>query len=190
MAKADKTTQTASTANPSVDPNAGLPDFSTWSEEATGFAPYWNPEENAWFFARIIDKDERDPSFVRFLMQAGHDIPCKRGPAEEAEDVMVNKGEFFTISVYYSLQDLFDFYLELARTGALTPTQQFMRIMAIDKSKTKAGQKVWNWKVLVDPQTKLIANQARAKLAQLGAGAKAAKGQLAPVPDSIANADL
>lgn len=138
-----------------------LPDFATWEEEQVGFAPYWNPEKDKWFYARIIEKDERDPEFVRYLMQAGVDTPCKRGPAEGAEDVMVKKGEYFTISVYFSLQDLFDLYLE-------TGIRPFMKVVAKDTTKTStAGRTCWLWTLLVSPETKKLTMAAKEKMRML-----------------------
>lgn len=136
----------------------GLPDFAKWEEEQVGFAPYWNPEKDKWFYARIIEKDERDSEFVRYLMQAGVDTPCKRGPADGAEDITVKKGEYFTISVYFSLQDLFDLYLE-------TGIRPFMKVTAKDTVKTStAGRTCWLWSLLVSPETKAKTLAAKEKI--------------------------
>lgn len=135
-------------------------DTSKWTEEQVSFAPYWEPAPGAKIIARLIQKDvdPEERTFARYLLQAGEDIECARGPADEQEKVTVKKGEHFTVSVYYSLQGLFDFYLE---TG-LRPWMQLIALEKVDTS--KAGQKVWRWKLLVSPEDKKKADQLRAQL--------------------------
>jgi len=137
-----------------------LPDFDKWEEETVGFAPYWNPEEGKWFYARIVERDDRDPEFVRYLFQAGMPTPCARGAedSETFEPVMINTGEYFTISVYFSLQGLFDLYLE-------TGHRPYIKVISVKKVPTKkTGRNVWLWKVLSDPKDKRIMNQKRLEL--------------------------
>lgn len=123
-----------------------VPNFEGWVDEQVGFAPYWNPEEGKWLYARVIARDERDPSFVRYLMQAGMDTECHRGA--EGEAVKVKRGEHFTISVYFSLRDLFDLYLE-------TGIRPFIKVLAVKEVPTKTtGRNVWTWKVQVSPDDK------------------------------------
>lgn len=135
-----------------------IPTFNTekWTEEQVGFAPYWQPKKGASFIARVVQKDEGEGNqFTRYLLQAGESIDCKRGPADEAEDVKVEKGELFTISVYYSLQGLFDFYLE-------NRFKPWMKVTAVEERKTSTpGQTVWTWKLLVSPEDKKKADQIR-----------------------------
>ena len=162
VAKKDAKSENA-TSNASAEPAdvSGVPNFDKWVEEQVGFAPYWNPEPEKWFFARVVARDERDPEFVRYLMQAGMPLNCKRGPADDAEDVAVKPGEHFSFSVYHSLRDTFDFYLE---TG-LSP---FLRVQSIKEVKTKTtGQTCWTWKVLVSPQDKKILEKKREEMRQL-----------------------
>jgi len=140
----------------------GVPDFSpeNWSEEQVGFSPYWNPEEGKSFIGRLVEKDERDPNFVRYLIQAGEDLECARGPSEEAETVIVKKGEFFTISVYFSLQGVFDLYLE-------SGIRAWMKVTATGISKTKTpGRTVWQWKLQVPKEAKRLADAYRMQLMQ------------------------
>jgi hypothetical protein len=135
-----------------------VPDFSKWEEEQVGFAPYWNPEPLKWFLGRVVARDERDPDFVRYLMRAELDTPCKRGPVNDAEDVMIRKGEFFSISVYHSLEGLFNTYLEIGVTPA-------MKVTAVKEVPTKkSGQTCWTWKVQISPEDKKLLNKKRADL--------------------------
>ena len=134
-----------------------LPNFENWEEEQVGFAPYWGPAEMKWFYGQVVDKDERDPEFVRYLIRAGVDTQCQRGPVEDAEEVLVKAGEYFTISVYYSLQGAFDFYLE-------TGIKPWMKVTAIKTTETsKSGRTVWHWKLVVSPEDKKRLNAARAQ---------------------------
>lgn len=139
-------------------------DTSKWTEEQVGFAPYWRATKGASIIARLVQKDTPEDSFVRYLLQAGQDIECFRGGKGDDEDedsrerVIVKKGEFFTVSVWYSLQDVFDLYLE-------TGLRPWMQLTAVDKVKTsKPGRTAWTWKLLVDPKDKKKADQCRALL--------------------------
>lgn len=141
------------------------------AEEQVGFAPYWAPVAGASFIGRVIAKEEaaKETDFTRYLLQAGEDVECARGAADEAEKVTVKKGEFFTISVYFSLQGLFDFYLE----NKFSP---WMRVMAVDERPTKkAGQTVWTWKLQVAKADKAKADQLRAQNAAAQLQAKNAE---------------
>lgn len=139
----------------------GIPktfDFTTWVDEATGFSPYWNPAENKYFVGRLVSKDVQDPDFVRYLVQAGEDLECAQGPAATAEKVTVRKGEFFTISVYFSLQDIFDIYLE----SGIRP---WMKVTAGKKLPTKKpGRFVFKWRIQVSPADKARTDEAKVQM--------------------------
>lgn len=94
--------------------------FATWEEEQLGFPPYIKAEVGAGYYGRIITADTRDPDFVRFVIQylgmpsdfdnlakckldTKTPLKAKRGPKDDAEDVMVKVGEFFTVSNYVGL---------------------------------------------------------------------------------------
>jgi hypothetical protein len=140
--------------------NAGeeLPDFSSWSPLQIGFAPYWHPEVGRSFFGKLIARDDRDPAFVRFLVQSLRTEKCHRGPRlgedgqPAGEDVIVSKGETFSISVYHSLAEEFNFHLFYGeRTGEGVPVY----VTAKKKTKTqKEGRTVWNWEVKCEPSVK------------------------------------
>ncbi len=94
--------------------------FANWEEEQLGFPPYIKAEVKKGYFCRVITADTRDPDFVRFVLQylgmpSNFDklgqsklditkpLMCKRGPKEDAEEVAVKVGEFFTVSNYVGL---------------------------------------------------------------------------------------
>jgi len=136
--------------NPATD---GLPDFDKWTDEQIGFAPYWKPAEGKWFFGMPVTIDMRDPKFVRYQFIAGADTPCQRGPSDEdderSEAVIVKKGETFSLSVYYSLRDAFDQYLQY---GAETGKPVLVRVDALRTVPTKNQPKCWQFRARLSPQ--------------------------------------
>lgn len=160
MASSKMTKTNAEENSTGLAPTDAIPNFdkTNWQDEQVGFAPYWKPVTGSFFIGRLVDRDDEAEDFVRYLVQAGQDVECQRGPADDAEKVVVKKGEHFTISVYFSLQGLFDFYLE----SGLTP---WMKISAGEKVKTKTpGRQVFQWKVQLDPADKRKVDAARLKV--------------------------
>lgn len=157
-----------------------LPDFDKWDDIQIGFAPYWNAEAGAWCFAEVIAKDERNPEFVRYLMLAHTDTKCSRGPKDPEthkaeEDVVVKKGECFSVSLFYSLSRELDYQLYLRTKGHNVP----VRVEAKKQTKTStAGRTVWQWSVKNDPVHTPILNQYRGEYAALAGEGTAARPQL------------
>lgn len=143
----------SSVLNPTLE--QGMPNFDEWSDEQIGFAPYWKPQEGKWFFGAPIAIDARDPKFIRYLFLAGADTPCRRGPADEddetGENVMVKKGETFSLSVYYSLKHLFEEYLVYSES---TEKAVYVRVDALKTVPTKNQPKVWQFRARVSPEQK------------------------------------
>ena len=107
---ANKDTASAKSAavnfdDPNLDFDKLLTDITAgWEREQIGFPPYWNPAEGKKFLGRVILKDERDPAFVRYVIEATlAPIKCQQGPADDAEAVIVKPGEYFTCSAYGAL---------------------------------------------------------------------------------------
>lgn len=152
--------------NPSAAPGQKLPDFSNWTKEQIGFAPYWTPEEGKWFLGVMTDKDLRDPNFIRLQFQALAVTPCQRGPNdaqnERHEKVIVDVNDHFSMSVYAGIKELFEEY-----EGMPFPVP--VRVTALRKSKTKEGQDFWNFEVIVSPETRKILNAHRAEAKKLKA---------------------
>lgn len=73
--------------------------------------PYWNPQEGSEVYAQPVMIDATDPTFVRFVMLAKETTACKRGPSDDAENVTVEAGERFTMSVYRGLEKPFFMYM-------------------------------------------------------------------------------
>ncbi len=164
-----KTTASADPKPEVMNPSVGkggeaLPDFDKWSDEQIGFAPYWKPAEGKWFFGAPVGIDLRDPKFIRYQFLAYVDTPCQRGPSDEdderSESVVVKKGETFSLSVYFSLREVFDQYLEYgAETGKPVP----VRVDALKTVPTKNQPKCWQFRARVEPTMKKSLTEWRAK---------------------------
>jgi hypothetical protein len=164
----DKKDPTKSTA---IVPVAGAPDATNWEKEETGFAPYWKPEAKKVFFARPIGRDDRDPDFVRYQMKLEQDeLACQSGPKDDATDVIVKKGDTFTVSVYVQLDDKFNEYMECG----LFP---IVRCEALREAKTsKPGQTCWIFDLRVSPDDKKkLASYRRERAQSMAAAASERK---------------
>lgn len=138
-----------------------LPDFSTFVDEQVGFSPYWQPKVGAWFYGKVIDKDDVTEAvdFVRYTFISGmKNLECHRGPAEGAETVNVSKGEHFSLSVYHAISPLLDVYLEMPEEE-----RPFIRVDCVEKRPTKAKREVWTWRVRVSEEDKKRLADYRAK---------------------------
>lgn len=142
------------------------PDFASWSKLQIGFAPYWHPEEGKHFFGEIIAKDARDPEFIRFQVRNLKKVEtCRRGPNNDdstrgatGESVTIPKGDSFSVSVYYSLAEEFEYQLYLARKlGQNVP----MMVKALKTVKTSSNKECWTWEVRVSPQDRVLLDQHR-----------------------------
>jgi hypothetical protein len=120
-----------------------------WVEEQVGYAPYWKAvKEGDAFIGRVLMRDERNEEFVRYILECTKaPVVCARGPAEGAEEVIVNVGEEFTCSAYAAL-----------------PLDRFygLEVMVIAKGKRKLNptndnpqkRDLWEFRVLVSPEDK------------------------------------
>ena len=115
-------------------------------EHLLGFPAYWSPtdEPNAnghfgAFYATLIGFDDSDEEFERWVFQAKHKLLCHRGTVEEQEDVIVNEGEFFSVSNYAQLR--------LKQYEGLD-----VKLTAVEKVDVKKG-KMWNFKCETTKET-------------------------------------
>lgn len=164
MANSSKTEEKK--VSPQSQTVEGLPDFSGWEERQVGFAPYWEPEAGQKFFGQVIDFDDRDEKFHRYLCVAGGPLDCFTGSEEQGTKTAkrVNKGDTFTISVYAQLKEEFELYL-----SAPFPVP----VLVEAKEKIKGGKgHVWLYTVKVAPETneKLRAFKAKMRTEALKGG--------------------
>ena len=132
-----------------------LPDTTGWVVDSGGeFPPYWNPEIGQKIFVRPLARDERDPKFHRYVLQALMTIPCAKGPSKEQESVTVKKGEKFTCSAYGALH--LEDYMGLDVVIDVQPMR---------KAK-ETGYEYWDFKVIVSPETSKILAAKRAEIAK------------------------
>src|SRR5579864_885525 len=82
---------------------AAAPEFAGWEEENLSLPPYWVCDVGKQFAARVIDLDNQDPEFPRYILEALAPVECQTGKRDEAEDVHVKPGDYFTCSTYAGL---------------------------------------------------------------------------------------
>ena len=130
-----------------------MPDFAQWTDRQVSFAPYWHPEPGDKFYGKIVAIDMRNPEFVRLQFQCLQpELACQRGPAAEGNEVLVKKGENFSMSVYSALADELTFQLQSGVSPATL-------IEAQKKVKTSTGKDCWQFRCRVSPEdnAKLVA---------------------------------
>lgn len=134
-----------------------------WLEESTGFAPYWTPEVGKKFTAMVIDIDTSDPTFGRYILQNMDEeaITCQRGPASDAEEVVVGSGEQFTCSMYASL-DLSRYIGETIKVLV-----HGNRKLAGNDDSDGKPRDLWMWKLMVSPETAKRLQSYRAEEAKM-----------------------
>ncbi len=133
-----------------------------WEKEQTGFPPYWKPKmEGDLFFGKPILKDERNPEFERFVVQATKfPIVCQQGPADDADIIIVRPGDYFTVSVWSAL-----------------PLEDFIDIetcVMAEKSRKLPGnddsggvpRKLWTWNVKVTTEARKLIRERRQETAK------------------------
>lgn len=144
--------------------------FADWTTTETGFAPYYEPFKGGWFAAVVLKGDTRDPNFERYLMQAEHDIVCRRGakPVHEGDVdnrpvVVVKKGQTFTLGVFFGLKETLNALLMYQyEKKARVPV--FIQFDGKLENATKAGRHPWQTTVRLHPEHASGIEQARAKL--------------------------
>lgn len=148
----------------------GIPEG--WENEQIGFPPYFNPtmkeDEKGktipgtgnYFLAIPIDLDERNPEFKRYVLEAVQAIECKKGPADDAELITVQPGEFFTCSVYAALplEDYFGYPI------FVRPVRK-RKLAANEENPQKRD--LWDFELKVSPETKKLLKQRRQQEADM-----------------------
>jgi hypothetical protein len=155
MAKNDKKSD-------ALDPNQGLDMTELGALESElvsdqiGFPPYWNPAEGKKFVGKVIMRDERDPDFVRYNIEAAVRHQCQEGPSDEARPVVVEKGQTFNVSDYAALP-LSDYY------------GQTVLVTAIRKVPIDGGKTVWKFELKTTSEGRAQAAQLRRARIEEGA---------------------
>lgn len=141
-----------------------------WEQEQIGFPPYWNPRMTMVdptkpragmvpgtgnsFLGTVVNRDERDPNFTRYVVQASRAIRCQNGPSDDAEEVIVQKGEFFTLSTYASLP-LDDYF------GMEVYVQPIGKRKIKDDPETGEPRDLWRFSLMVSPESKKLLKNRR-----------------------------
>lgn len=134
-----------------ADPSA-MPEFANFEEEQITLPPYWNAHKDGWFYGMVVDLDNRDPEFPRYLVQAEKPLKCFVGSKDEREEVTVQPGEFFTLSVYGSL-----------------PLDRYIGVKVLVKCTGKKDvgrpQPMWTFTLAVSPEDRKMLAEDRKRLA-------------------------
>jgi hypothetical protein len=130
------------------------PEFSDYEEENLSLPPYWVTEVGKQFAARVIDLDSRDEAFPRYVLEALAPVDCQAGPREDAEDVHVKIGEFFTCSTYAGL-----------------PLERYIGCRVVvtcdGTRKTKQPKPMYTFKMTMHPDDKKMVMEDRKALARV-----------------------
>ena len=118
-------------------------DEDDYSDEQVGLPPYWNPEVGRKFKAVVVGIDEKDPEFPRYQLRASAAVRCGRGPSDDAETVLVKKGQYFTCSTYAALP-----------LNRYIGYEVIVICVKLREGVTKQGYDVWEFRVLTDSETK------------------------------------
>lgn len=134
-----------------------------WSRQQVGFPPYWSPQrEGQPFFGRIVALDTRQEDFYRYVVQATKfPMFCRLGPADDAEKIMVQAGDFYTVSAYASLplEDFFDIEVLVVATKK--------RKLPGNEASKGVKRDLWMWDVKVESEKeKQIIERRRAEKAK------------------------
>ena len=118
------------------------------------FPPYWKPEVNTGFRGTVLYRDERDPSFARYIVQSAVTLDCRRGPVDDGEIVTIQPGMNFSIGVYASLPLERFFGLEL--TAIAVGKQK----LPINKNRDIAYD-MWQFRTFLVPEVEKRINSNR-----------------------------
>jgi hypothetical protein len=129
------------------------PEFKDWEDENLSLPPYWVTDVGKQFAARVIDLDSADPDFPRYVLEALAPVDCQSGKREEAEEVHVRPGEFFTCSTYAGLP--------LARYIGCRVV-----VTCTGTRKVNQPQPMYVFKMVMHPEDKKMVMQDRKALAQ------------------------
>jgi hypothetical protein len=134
-----------------------------WSRQQVGFPPYWSPQrEGQPFFGRVVALDTRQEDFYRYVIQATKfPMFCRLGPADDAEKILVQPGDFFTVSNYASLplEDFFDIEVIAIATKK--------RKLPGNEASKGVKRDLWMWDVRVESEKeKRIIEQRRSEKAK------------------------
>jgi hypothetical protein len=134
-----------------------------WEREQTGFPPYWKPKHiGDLFFGKPILKDERDPAFPRYVVQATKfPVVCQQGPADDADMLIVRPGDYFTCSVWAALplDDFFD--IEVCAVA------ENSRKLPPNEASDNRPRNLWTWNVKVTKESRKLIQTRRAEAAKL-----------------------
>lgn len=121
-----------------------------WSDKIqTSFPPYWRGDEGSTFTAKVVQRDDSNPDFERYVLQALRPVQCFRGPKNGATEVMVAKGDLFTCGIWTNLN-----------LDGLIGLEVFVKAKPNIKANTPAGF-VRDFEVILSPESRKILTERR-----------------------------
>jgi hypothetical protein len=129
MAKPDPNKTTA----PANAAGADSFDTTAFVDLPIGFDPYWSPEVGGFVVANAEEFDARDPDFVRIRMRAAQPTKCFKGNVEDAEEVIVPAGGFFTVSTYAGITKELLYHVK-------SDIKPIIKLIAEKKTKVRTGR--------------------------------------------------
>ncbi len=148
--------------------NAVVPEG--YVEEQISFPPYWKPDLGKGWRGTVIARDQRDPTFHRYIIESAITLDCRKGPVDDGEIITITPGMNFSIGVYAALPlERFE-GLEVAVIAMST-----RRLPGNEASENKPRD-LWEFKTLVSPQVKaLLVSRRQEDMAYLKEAQKVAR---------------
>jgi len=152
-------------------------DASQYSKDQVGFPPYWKPVDvGDWFRGKVLMLDDRDPDFPRYVIEATQNFYAYKGTALDAEPILIESGELYTINNYSSLP-LERYYGNWDIVGR---TVRKRKLAASTKEDAEDYQKrprdLWDWEVIIPNELKaLLRSQRESEARTLAAARDAAR---------------
>ena len=134
-------------SNKETKATANVPETPDWFSKGEGesvqtqFPPFLKIKEGARAHCKLVDFDDHDPDFERWVFMALSPAQCHQGPQEAGEDVVVKKGDLFTISNYATL-----------RVSRYIGCEMMIECTGKIKANTPAGF-VWGFKATLSPDS-------------------------------------
>lgn len=131
-------------------------------EEQISFPPYWKPELGMGWRGTVLYRDERDPTFHRYIIESSIAMDCRSGPVDDGVIITIEPGMNFSIGCYAALPLERFFGLEVAVIAVGS------RKLPPNEASEGKPRDLWEFRTLVSPDVKqLLASRRKEDLAYL-----------------------
>lgn len=128
-----------------------------WVQDQVSFPPYWKPDLAKGFRGTVIARDERDGSFPRYIIESSLTVDCQQGPVNDGVIVTVEPGMNFSIGAYAALP--LEKYFGLEITAIVVGARK----LPGNEASVMIPRDLWEWKVMVSPETSKLLKSRRAE---------------------------